>query len=65
MNTLLKAASNSIEMGWLLGFMTAVFLAVFLGWTWWAYSPSNRQVMDDYARIPFDGVAEHNDGDAS
>ena len=55
MNTLLKAASNSVELGWLLGFMTAVFMLFFIGWTWWAYSPKNRQKMDRYARIPFDG----------
>lgn len=65
MNALLKAAAESIEMGWVLGFMTAVFLVVFLGWTWWAYSPKNRTKMDDYAKLPFDGIHEDIDGDVS
>ena len=59
MNTLLKAAAESVEMGWLLGGMTLVFLLFFLAWGWWAYAPSRREKMEEYARIPFeDGVID-------
>lgn len=54
MNPVIRQAAESVEMGWLLGLMTIVFLAAFVGWTWWAYAPSRRQLMEEYGRIPFD-----------
>jgi cbb3-type cytochrome oxidase subunit 3 len=30
-----------------------LFLAVFLGFGFWAYRPSNKKAMDDYGNIPF------------
>ncbi|NJD18133.1 MAG: cbb3-type cytochrome c oxidase subunit 3 [Gemmatimonadetes bacterium] len=33
--------------------MTVVFFAVFLGWIWWAWSPSNRQAMEEARQMPF------------
>lgn len=55
MNPLTREAAASIEMGWLLGLMTAVFFVTFLYWVWYAYAPSRRKVMDDAAMLPFDG----------
>ncbi len=59
MNPLLREAAGSVEMGWLLGLMTLVFLAFFIGWAWWAYSPKHREIMEEASRMPFtDGGAE-------
>ena len=58
MNPVVEMAAGSVELGWLLGVMTVVFLGVFLGWTWWAYAPSRKERMDRYARIPFDEGVE-------
>lgn len=58
MNPVVELAAESVELGWLLGVMTIVFLVVFLGWTWWAYAPSRKERMDRYARIPFDEGVE-------
>lgn len=55
MNTLMREAGASVEMGWLLGVMTAVFFASFLYWIWYAYAPSRKPMMDEAALIPFDG----------
>ena len=54
MNPLIREAAESVQMGWLLGLMTIVFFAAFVFWTWWAYAPSRRELMEDYGRIPFD-----------
>lgn len=53
MNPLLNEASASVGMGWLLGVMTVVFFAIFLGWVWYAWSPGNRHIMDEAAQLPF------------
>jgi cbb3-type cytochrome oxidase subunit 3 len=52
MNHILHAGARSVELGWLLGLTTIVFLLCFLGWTWWAYSSRNRERMDQAARLP-------------
>lgn len=54
MNPLIREAAGSVQMGWLLGAMTIVFLVAFLGWVWWAYAPSRRDLMRTYASLPFD-----------
>ena len=53
MNPVIAGAAASVTMGWLLGLMTVVFLACFLGWVWYAYNPKHRELMDEAARIPF------------
>jgi cbb3-type cytochrome oxidase subunit 3 len=35
-----------------MGLMTVVFLGVFLAWTWYAWNPANKQLMDDMAAMP-------------
>lgn len=54
MNPVLREAANSVQLGWLLGLMTLVFLIAFVGWTWWAFAPSRRALMEEYGRMPFD-----------
>lgn len=52
MNTVLQAGVRSIELGWLAGVMTAVFLAFFAGWTWWAFAKRNRARFEEAALLP-------------
>jgi len=56
MNPLIKetAAAMSPEAGALMGAMTLAFIGIFLAWSWYAYAPSRRTLMDDYGRIPLD-----------
>ena len=35
-----------------MGVMTAVFLAVFVGWAWYAWNPRNRDLMNEMAAMP-------------
>jgi cbb3-type cytochrome oxidase subunit 3 len=53
MNALLADAAESVGMGWLLGMMTVVFLAIFLAWVWYAYRPKHRALMEELGRMPF------------
>ncbi|UCD24266.1 MAG: cbb3-type cytochrome c oxidase subunit 3 [Gemmatimonadota bacterium] len=52
MNPLLREAAESISLGWLAGLVTVFFLAWFIGWTWWAFSPKNKQKFEEAARMP-------------
>jgi cytochrome c oxidase cbb3-type subunit 4 len=52
-NPLIREAVGTVQLGWLLGVMTVVFFIIFLGWVWYAWSPGNRQLMEDAARMPF------------
>lgn len=52
MNPLLRDAAGAVELGWLLGAMTVVFFAVFLMWVWYAWSPGNRELMEEAAMMP-------------
>lgn len=54
MNPIFRAAGETAAMGWLMGIMTIVFLVIFVGWTWWAYSPANRENMKRWSRLPLD-----------
>jgi cbb3-type cytochrome oxidase subunit 3 len=53
MNPLIREAAESIQLGWLLGILTVLFLATFLYWVWWAYAPSRRDQHDEAAQLPF------------
>ncbi len=55
MNTLLREAGASVDMGWLLGAVTVGFFLSFLYWTWYAYAPSRRALMEEASRMPFEG----------
>lgn len=52
MNPLFTAAADAARFGWLMGVMTVIFLAIFIGWAWWAYSPRNKTLMDEMAQMP-------------
>jgi cbb3-type cytochrome oxidase subunit 3 len=52
MNPLFKEAAQYAELGWLMGVTTALFLACFIGWTWWAFSHRNRERMAAAAWLP-------------
>lgn len=59
MNTLTRAAAETVQMGWVLGVMTALFLAFFVAWIAWAYSPKRKAEFERAARLPFlDGELE-------
>ncbi|HET9982173.1 MAG TPA: CcoQ/FixQ family Cbb3-type cytochrome c oxidase assembly chaperone [Longimicrobiales bacterium] len=52
MNPVFHAAGETARYGWLMGVLTVLFLACFVGWTWWAYESGNRERMDEAARLP-------------
>lgn len=54
MNVVFEAARAAVQDGWLMGLMTLVFMAAFLGWTAWAWWPGNRVAIDAAARLPLD-----------
>jgi cytochrome c oxidase cbb3-type subunit 4 len=43
-----------MDSGTVSGIVTVVFVAVFIGIVWWAYSGGNRQRFEDAGRLPFD-----------
>jgi cbb3-type cytochrome oxidase subunit 3 len=51
-NPVFRAAAESAQLGWVMGLMTVVFLGVFLAWTWYAWNPANKQLMQDMAAMP-------------
>jgi cbb3-type cytochrome oxidase subunit 3 len=53
MNPAFRAAAETVELTWLMGVMTAVFLVCFVGWSWWAFRANNRARMEQAARLPF------------
>jgi len=57
-NTLLREASGSVQGGWILGLMTVLFIASFLWWVWYAYSPAHREMHDETALMPLDDGGE-------
>jgi len=58
MNPLLREAAGSVQLGWLMGVMTVLFLAVFIGWIVWAYAPRHRAALEECARLPLDDGGE-------
>jgi cytochrome c oxidase cbb3-type subunit 4 len=43
-----------MDSGTLTGIVTAVFIAVFIGIVWWAFSKGNKQRFEEDARMPFE-----------
>lgn len=52
MNPVFREAAELARLGWVMGVATVVFVACFVGWTWWAYSASNRARMAEAALLP-------------
>lgn len=53
MNTLTRTAAESVQLGWMLGIMTVLFLVFFVAWTVWAYSPKRKAELEEAALLPF------------
>lgn len=58
MNPLRQAAADAVSGGWIMGVMTVLFLAFFIGWTWWAYSRHNREAFEQAAKLPLTTAEE-------
>ncbi|HHO49911.1 MAG TPA: cbb3-type cytochrome c oxidase subunit 3 [Deltaproteobacteria bacterium] len=52
MSQLLHGAES--HLGWLMGWTTLLFFSSMIGWTWWAYAPSRRGLMERASQIPFE-----------
>lgn len=52
MNPVFREAAGMAAYGWVMGVMTVVFVACFVGWTWWAYAAHNRRTMEEAAMLP-------------
>ena len=53
-----------MDSGTISGIVTVVFLAVFIGIVWWAYSKGNKQRFEDDGKLPFaddDSAAKQGD----
>lgn len=53
MNPAFRAAAQTVELAWIMGVMTVLFMVCFLGWTWWAFRAKNRDRMAQDAQLPF------------
>ena len=53
MNPLFSEAANTVQGGWMMGVMTALFLVFFIGWVVWAYHPGRKAEMDEASMMPF------------
>lgn len=42
-----------MDSGIVSGIVTVIFIAVFVGIVWWAYSRSNKARFEDAGRLPF------------
>ena len=52
MNPLWREAAGFVEHAWIMGATTILFLACFVGWTWWAFSSRNRARHEAAALLP-------------
>ena len=43
-----------MDSGMISGIVTVIFIVVFIGIVWWAYSKGNKQRFDDAAQLPFE-----------
>lgn len=43
-----------MDSGIVSGIVTVVFIVVFIGIVWWAYSKDNRQRFEEAGHLPFD-----------
>jgi cytochrome c oxidase cbb3-type subunit 4 len=43
-----------MDSGTISGIVTVVFIVVFIGIVWWAYSKGNKQRFEDAGKLPFD-----------
>ena len=43
-----------MEMNWFRGAMTVIWMVLFLGIAWWAYSPKQKKRFDEASRLALD-----------
>ena len=43
-----------MDSGIISGIVTVIFIVVFIGIVWWAYSKGNKQRFEDAGKLPFD-----------
>ena len=43
-----------MDSGTISGIVTVVFILVFIGIVWWAYSKGNKKRFEDAGKLPFD-----------
>ena len=63
LNPVFQAAAERTELGWLLGATTLFFLLAFVAWTVWVMSPTNRDRMEAWGRLPLEDDLELGGGD--
>jgi cbb3-type cytochrome oxidase subunit 3 len=51
-NPVFREAGTLVQHGWIMGAMTVLFMACFIGWSWWAYAAHNRRKFEDAALLP-------------
>ena len=54
MNPIFKLAAENSTAGPMMGGITLMFMACFVYWTWWAYSPANAKNLEAASRMPLD-----------
>jgi cbb3-type cytochrome oxidase subunit 3 len=59
-NAIYASASAATNLGWLLGFTTALFACAFAGWFAYAWSPANAAKFRAAAQLPLDSNDEGN-----
>ena len=52
--TVLKEGAAMAQLGSLMGVTTAMFLAIMVAWTIWAWAPSTRILMERSSRLPLE-----------
>jgi cbb3-type cytochrome oxidase subunit 3 len=57
MNPLYRALANGVspDQGVVMGLVTLMMIVLFGCWVWYAYAPSRRAQMAEFARLPLDG----------
>ena len=54
MNPVIAEGVSTVSGTWIMGVMTGLFLAVFVGFGLWAWAPGNKAAMEAAGRIPLD-----------
>jgi cytochrome c oxidase cbb3-type subunit 4 len=52
-----------MDSGTISGIVTAVFIVVFIGIVWWAYSKGNKSRFEDAGKLPFEDDTSAKQGD--
>lgn len=53
-----------MEMNWFRALMTVIWMVLFLGIAWWAYSPKQKKRFDEASRLALDDTQPSNDKNA-